>query len=90
MAKNNVKVTKPLDGFRELKPLNFLFLTLAGIINACGVVLFLFPVKLYGSGVSDLSMLLVQVTPPFLVLSLFLLVLNLPRHKEDLRKRYRD
>ena len=90
MAKNNVKLTKPLDSFRELKPLNSLFLTLAVIINACGVVLFLFPVKLYDSGISGLSMLLDQVTPPFLVLSLFLLVLNLSRHKEDLGKRYKD
>ena len=86
MAKNNVKVTKPLDGFRELKPLNFLFLTLAGIINACGVVLFLFPVELYDSGISGLSMLLDQVTPPFLVLSLFLLVLNLPIFLFGLKK----
>ena len=86
MAKNNIKVTKPLDGFRELKPLNFLFLTLAGIINACGVVLFLFPVKLYDSGISGLSMLLDQVTPPFLVLSLFLLVLNLPIFLFGLKK----
>lgn len=86
MAKNNVKVTKPLDGFRELKPLNFLFLTLAGIINACGVVLFLFPVKLYDSGISGLSMLLDQVTPPYLVLSLFLLVLNLPIFLFGLKK----
>ena len=86
MAKNNVKVTKPLDGFRELKPLNFLFLTLAGIINACGVVLFLFPVKLYDSGISGLSMLLDQITPPYLVLSLFLLVLNLPIFLFGLKK----
>ena len=86
MAKNNVKATKPLDGFRELKPLNFLFLTLAGIINACGVVLFLFPVELYDSGISGLSMLLDQVTPPFLVLSLFLLVLNLPIFLFGLKK----
>lgn len=86
MAKNDVKVTKPLNGFRELKPLNFLFLTLAGIINACGVVLFLFPVKLYDSGISGLSMLLDQVTPPFLVLSLFLLVLNLPIFLFGLKK----
>ena len=86
MAKNDVKVTKPLNGFRELKPLNFLFSTLAGIINACGVVLFLFPVKLYDSGISGLSMLLDQVTPPFLVLSLFLLVLNLPIFLFGLKK----
>lgn len=57
---------------------NFAALTLAGIINAIGVVLFLFPVKLYDSGISGLSMLLDQVTPPALTLSLFLVALNLP------------
>ena len=62
----------------ELKPLNFVFLTLAGIINAFGVSLFLFPVKLYDSGISGVSMLLDQVTPPALTLSLFLLILNTP------------
>lgn len=66
---------------RELSLLrwqNFLFLTLAGTINAFGVVLFLFPVKLYDSGISGLSMLLDQVTPPAFTLSLFLVVLNIP------------
>lgn len=57
---------------------NFLFLTLAGTINAFGVVLFLFPVKLYDSGISGLSMLLDQITPPAFTLSLFLVVLNIP------------
>ena len=57
---------------------NFLILTLAGAINAVGVVLFLFPVKLYDSGISGLSMLLDQVTPPYLTLSLFLIVINIP------------
>lgn len=66
---------------RELALLNwknFAALTVAGIINAIGVVLFLFPVKLYDSGISGLSMLLDQVTPPVLTLSLFLVVLNIP------------
>lgn len=57
---------------------NFLILTAAGIINAFGVVLFLFPVKLYDSGVSGLSMLLDQVTPPKLTLSVFLILINVP------------
>ena len=66
---------------RELALLNwknFAALTVAGIINAIGVVLFLFPVKLYDSGISGLSMLLDQVTSPALTLSLFLVVLNIP------------
>ena len=53
-------------------------LALAGTINAFGVVLFLFPVKLYDSGVSGLSMLLDQVTPPYLTLSIFLVIINVP------------
>ena len=65
-------------GLRELRPLNFVVLTVAGIINAFGVSMFLFPVKLYDSGISGLSMLLDQITPPGLTLSVFLLILNFP------------
>ena len=71
---------------RELKPLNFLFLTVAGVVNAFGVTLFLFPVKLYDSGISGLSMLLDQVTPPLLTLSIFLLILNIPIFLFGLKK----
>ena len=53
-------------------------LALAGIVNALGVTIFLYPVNLYDSGVSGTSMLLAQITPEFLPLSLFLLVLNIP------------
>lgn len=53
-------------------------LTLAGALNAAGVTLFLAPVGLYDSGISGTSMLLGQLTPPRLDLSLFLLVLNIP------------
>ena len=66
--------------------LTFLFLTAAGIINAFGISIFLFPVKLYDSGISGLSMLLDQVTPPSLTLSLFLLVLNTPIFLFGLKK----
>ena len=48
---------------KELDPKVFIALTVAGIINAFGVTIFLFPVKLYDSGISGLSMLLDQVTP---------------------------
>lgn len=57
---------------------NLLTLTLAGIINAFGITLFMTPVKLYDSGISGTSMLLEQLTPAYLSLSLFLLVLNIP------------
>ena len=63
---------------KELDPKTFIALTVAGIINAFGVTIFLFPVKLYDSGISGLSMLLDQITPANLTLSLFLLVLNIP------------
>ena len=62
----------------EFKSVNFLFLFLAGVINALGVTLFLYPVKIYDSGMSGLSMLLDQITPPFLNLPIFLIVLNIP------------
>ena len=78
--------TSLIKDLRELKPLHFLFLTIAGVINAFGVTLFLFPVKLYDSGVSGLSMLLDQVTPPILTLSVFLLILNVPIFLFGLKK----
>lgn len=65
---------------------NFLALLLAGIINAFGVVLFLFPVKLYDSGISGLSMLLDQITPPYLTLSVFLIIINIPIFLFGLKK----
>ena len=52
---------------------NFFLLTLAGLVNAFGVTFFLAPVKLYDSGISGTSMLLSQITPEWLSLSLFLL-----------------
>lgn len=62
----------------KLRFWNFVFLALAGIINAFGVTMFLFPVKLYDSGISGLSMLLDQITPAQYGLSIFLLLLNIP------------
>ena len=78
--------TSLIKDLRELKPLHFLFLTVAGVINTFGVTLFLFPVKLYDSGISGLSMLLDQVTPPVLTLSIFLLILNIPIFLFGLKK----
>jgi len=73
----------------ELKSLNwknFLMLFLAGCINACGVTLFLAPVRLYDSGISGTSMLLSQITPEYLSLSVFLIVLNIPLFLYGLKK----
>ena len=55
-----------------------IMLTLAGMISAVGVTFFLAPVKLYDSGISGTSMLLSQLTPDYLTLSMFLLALNIP------------
>ena len=63
---------------KNLKAFNFLMLTVAGFINAFGVTVFLAPVKLYDSGISGTSMLLSQITPEYLTLSIFLLILNVP------------
>ncbi|MEE1224416.1 MAG: YitT family protein [Clostridia bacterium] len=63
---------------KNLKLSNFIVLTLAGFINAFGITVFLNPVKLYDSGISGTSMLLAQVTPEYLSLSLFLILLNFP------------
>lgn len=62
----------------KLKITNFLMLTIAGIVNAFGITLFLMPVKLYDSGISGTSMLLDQITPEYLTLSIFLVLLNVP------------
>ena len=66
------------DVLYEIKPGNILMLFVAGMINAFGVTMFLFPVKLYDSGISGLSMLLDQITPDYLSLSIFLVVINIP------------
>ena len=66
--------------------MNVLMLTVAGIVNAFGITVFLTPVKLYDSGISGTSMLLDQITPESLTLSLFLLLLNIPLFLFGLKK----
>ena len=65
---------------------NFLGLTVAGIINAIGVTVFIAPVQLYDSGISGTSILLSQLTPPELSLSVFLILLNIPLFLYGLRR----
>jgi uncharacterized membrane-anchored protein YitT (DUF2179 family) len=55
-----------------------IFLTVAGVINAFGITIFLNPVNLYDSGISGTSMLLSQLTSGRMPLSVFLLLLNIP------------
>ena len=71
---------------RALRPLSFLLLFAAGVINAIGVTMFLAPVHLYDSGISGTSMLLWQITPEAYTLSLFLLILNVPLFLFGLKK----
>lgn len=66
--------------------MNLFMLTIAGIVNAFGITLFMTPVKLYDSGISGTSMLLEQITPSYLSLSLFLLILNIPLFLFGLKK----
>ena len=63
---------------KRVQILNMLMLTLAGLINAVGITIFLSPVKLYDSGISGTAMLLSQITPDWMSLSIFLLLLNTP------------
>ena len=65
---------------------NFILLTIAGIINAFGVIVFLSPVKLYDSGISGTAMLVAQQTPHWCSLSLILIVLNIPIFLYGLKK----
>ena len=68
---------KKSDFFSEFKPMNFLMLVIAGIINAVGVNLFLAPVHLYDSGISGTSMLFSWLIPA-VPMSVFLIILNVP------------
>ena len=70
----------------KLRITNILMLTLAGIVNAFGITIFLMPVNLYDSGISGTSMLLDQLTPQCLTLSIFLVVLNIPLFLFGLKK----
>ena len=75
-----------LNQLKNLKVSNFIILTIAGIINGIGVTIFLYPVKLYDSGISGTSMLLSQITPEYLTLSIFLVLLNVPLFLYGLKK----
>lgn len=71
---------------KKIKFKNFIALTIAGIVNAFGITVFLAPVKLYDSGVSGTSMLLSQITPEYISLSILLIALNVPLFAIGLKK----
>ncbi|MCI6498906.1 MAG: YitT family protein [Lachnospiraceae bacterium] len=60
----------------EIKKIVFLFI--AGVINAFGITVFIAPVMLYDSGISGTAILLSQLTPEWMSLSMFLIILNIP------------
>lgn len=72
------KLRRFIEKVKNFRVTNFFFLTIAGIINAFGVIVFLAPVKLYDSGISGTSMLISQVTPEWCNLSVILILLNIP------------
>lgn len=77
---------KYINELKGIKLKNILMMTAAGVISAIGVTFFLSPVRLYDSGFSGTSMLLSQITPGWLSLSVFLLILNFPIFIYGLRK----
>ena len=77
------------EQFKQLRPSNFFFLTLAGIINAVGVTLFLAPpaVNLFDSGFSGTSILLGNLTQNAgMNMSVWLVILNVPFFLLGLKK----
>ena len=56
---------------KTIKIKNMLFLTIAGIINAFGITIFLNPVNLYDSGISGTLCLLHNLHPKACRFSLF-------------------
>ena len=77
-----------MDKLRRIKLKNMIMLTIAGVINAIGITIFLSPVKLYDSGISGTSMLLAQITPDYITLSMFLLILNILLFMRYIQLRY--
>ena len=86
-SRKSLRPGVPLSRLRRaLPPISLLMLTVAGIVNAFGVVLFLSPVALYDSGISGTSMLFAQIARGIIPFSLFLIVLNVPLFLYGLRR----
>lgn len=79
-------MTSLWNNLKKLRPFSLCMLTVAGLINAVGVTIFLAPVRLYDSGISGTSMLLDQITPDGFSLSFFLLLLNIPLFLYGMKK----
>ena len=75
-----------MEKMKKIHLKDILTLTLAGMINAFGITIFLAPVNLYDSGISGTSMLLSQLPPESFSLSIWLLLLNTPLFLFGLKK----
>lgn len=75
-----------MENMKIYHPKDILILTLAGMINAFGITIFLAPVNLYDSGLSGTSMLLSQLSQESLSLSIWLILLNTPLFLFGLKK----
>ncbi len=82
--KSPSETLKEIFNFKGIKWYNFILLTVAGIVNAVGVTMFLVPANLYDGGLSGTSFLLSHVTP--LSLSVWLIILNVPFFLVALKK----
>lgn len=78
-------LTQQKKSYKKIEFKNFIFLILAGFINAVGVALFLTPGKLLDGGISGTSMLINYIIQyansalaTYMPMSLWLLVLNIP------------
>lgn len=80
------KMKKIIKDIKELKFSNIILMVIAGTINAVGVTLFLTPVSLIDGGFSGTAFVLSGITPDFLPLSFFLIVLNFPVYIFAFRK----
>lgn len=74
------------ETLKKIKLKNIIMMTLAGIIYGFAISVFLNPVNMYDCGISGTSQLLGQITPDYLTLSEFLLVLNIPLFLYGLKK----
>lgn len=79
-------MTKEIGAVRDIEWKKIAMLTVAGIVNAIGITIFLDPVNLYDSGISGTAMLIDNVTDGRVSLSLCLIVLNIPLLLYGLRR----
>jgi len=90
MTKLTGLIKNTTEQLKRLEWKNFIWLTLAGIVCAVGITVFLSPVKLLDGGVSGTSMILSTLVPTILSFpsfSIFLLLLNFPLFMFGGRKR---